>query len=121
MDLFRNVADAMQFAAEKMKKNGLFATDRFFCDVYAFEPGQFQGAHRHEGSDKVYVVLKGTGVFRVNEEERRLSEGAAVFCPAGSNHSVSNPGPERLALLVFMAPPPASPVGQVPAESRNQR
>lgn len=108
MELFRDVADAMQFGAEKMRKNSLFATERVFCDVYAFESGQTQSAHRHTDSDKVYFVLRGAGVFRVNGEERRLSEGAAVFCPAGSDHSVTNPGAERLALIVFMAPPPTA-------------
>lgn len=106
MDLFRQVADAAQFSTEKMKKNGLFATDRFFCDVYAFESGQSQAGHRHAGSDKVYYVLQGTGDFRVDAEQRRLGVGASIFCPAGSEHAVSNPGPDRLALLVFMAPPP---------------
>lgn len=108
MDVFRNVADAMQFRAEKMKKNSLFASERFFCDVYAFEPGQAQAGHRHAGSDKVYLVLEGRGDFRVDEASERLSAGAVVFCPAGSEHGVENPGPDRLALLVFMAPPPAS-------------
>jgi len=106
METFRRVADALQFSPEKMRKNGLFATERCFCDVYTFEPGQSQSGHRHAGSDKIYYVLEGTGDFRVDGAERRLGAGAAVFSPAGSEHSVTNPGPERLALLVFMAPPP---------------
>jgi quercetin dioxygenase-like cupin family protein len=106
MEVFRNVADALQFGADKMRKNSLFASERFFCDVYAFEPGQTQSGHRHAGSDKIYYVLAGTGEFRVDAEERRLGPGSVVFSPAGSEHAVSNPGPERLSLLVFMAPPP---------------
>lgn len=109
MEVFRSVADAFQFGAEKMKKNALFATERFFCDVYCFEPGQAQSGHRHAGSDKVYYVLEGSGDFRVDDAARRLSAGAAVFCPAGAEHAVANPGPERLVLLVFMAPPPTKP------------
>jgi quercetin dioxygenase-like cupin family protein len=108
MQTFRTVADALQFSAEKMKKNSLFATDRFFCDVYAFEPGQTQAGHSHAGSDKIYYVLQGTGDFRVDASERTLGPGSVVFCPAGSEHAVANAGPERLALLVFMAPPPQS-------------
>ena len=111
MDVFRIVADAARFDPGKMKKNPLFATERFFCDVYAFEPGQSQAGHRHAESDKVYYVLHGTGRFRVDDAERDLGSGAAIFCPAGSDHSVTNPGPDRLALLVFMAPPPEKPAG----------
>ncbi|MGH7821598.1 MAG: cupin domain-containing protein [Candidatus Binatia bacterium] len=108
MDVFRNVADVLEFSAEKMKKNGLFATERFFCDVYTFEPGQSQSGHRHAGSDKIYYVLEGSGDFRVGDAERRLGAGAVILSPAGSEHAVTNPGPERLALLVFMAPPPTA-------------
>jgi quercetin dioxygenase-like cupin family protein len=106
MENFRDIAEAVLFSPEKMKKNGLFATERCFCDVYTFEPGQAQTGHQHAGSDKVYFVLRGTGDFRVDREERRLSAGGVIFCPAGSDHAVTNSGPDRLALLVFMAPPP---------------
>ncbi len=106
MEKFRRTADAFEFGAEKMKKNALFASDRFFCDVYTFEPGQAQTGHRHAASDKIYYVLRGVGDFRVDDDARTLGAGDVVFCPAGSEHAVSNPGPDRLALLVFMAPPP---------------
>ena len=74
--------------------------------MYAFEPGQSQAGHRHAGSDKIYYVLQGSGEFSVDAESRMLGAGSVVFCPAGSEHAVANPGPDRLALLVFMAPPP---------------
>lgn len=35
-----NLSDYQQFSSEKMKKNNLFQTPRFFCDIYCFEPGQ---------------------------------------------------------------------------------
>lgn len=107
MERFRNLADVVEFSAAKMKKNAVFATERLFCDVYAFEPGQSQTAHAHAGSDKVYCVLAGAGRFLVDGEERTVPAGGAVLCPAGSEHGVTNPGPERLTLLVFMAPPPS--------------
>ncbi len=107
MDVFRTLPDLVEFSSAKMKKNAVFATERFFCDVYAFEAGQSQTAHAHAGSDKIYYVLSGTGAFRVDGAERMLGPGAAVLCPAGSEHGVSNPGPERLSLLVFMCPPPS--------------
>ncbi len=62
MSHFADVHAQARFAAEKMKKNNLFTTDRLFCDVYCFEPGQEQQAHSHAGSDKVYYVLSGTAV-----------------------------------------------------------
>ncbi len=107
MSSFKKLADASQFAAEKMKKNGVFETDRFFCDVYCFEPGQSQSAHTHAKEDKVYYVLEGKGVFQVGGEERELSAGEIALAAAGQNHGVINRSGERLKVLVFVTPKPA--------------
>ena len=61
MSNFKKLSEAMQFSPEKMKKNGVFETDRFFCDTYCFEPGQEQSPHTHGGQDKIYYVLEGQG------------------------------------------------------------
>ena len=97
------------FDAAKMRKNNLFETDRFFCDLYCLEPGQSQSPHAHPGSDKVYVVMEGEGTFRVGAQEESLEAGQAVLAPAGEIHGVVNDGPERLVCLVFMAPHPRPP------------
>jgi quercetin dioxygenase-like cupin family protein len=104
---FKRIGDAAQFSAEKMKKNGLFETDRMFCDLYCFEPGQSQPPHTHEGSDKVYFVLGGKGKFQIGGEEKELGENEIALAPSGLQHGVSNPGPGRLMLVVFMAPKPS--------------
>ena len=104
-----NFADAhaeSRFTPEKMKKNNLFTTDRLFCDVYCFEPGQEQTAHAHRGSDKVYYVIEGTARIRIGAEERAVGTGGAALAPSEVTHAVINPGPERLKLLVLMAPKP---------------
>jgi len=107
MENFKKLADAVGFAPDKMKKNGLFETDRLFCDLYCFEPGQAQNPHTHEGSDKVYFVLEGRGRFQIGQEEKELGEKELALAPSGQRHGVSNPGPGRLVLLVLMAPRPS--------------
>jgi mannose-6-phosphate isomerase-like protein (cupin superfamily) len=106
MDVFKDVRGAAAFSPEKMKKVNLFDTERMFCDVYGLHPGQEQTAHAHAGSDKVYYVIDGTGRFRIGDEERAVGSGTAILAPAGASHAVRNPGPDRLTLLVFMAPKP---------------
>ena len=106
MDVFKNVFSHIVFAAEKMKKVNLFTTDRMFCDVYCFEPGQEQTPHAHAGSDKIYYVLQGTAQVRIAQETQDLGPGGIALAPAGAEHSVCNPGPERLTVLVYMAPKP---------------
>ncbi len=106
MEVFKDLSLHFSFSPEKMKKVNLFDTERMFCDVYCFEPGQAQSSHCHPGSDKVYCVLQGKGLVRVGREEKELGPGQIALAPAGLEHSVQNLGPQRLVLLVFMAPKP---------------
>lgn len=102
-----SLANYQQFSSEKLKKNNIFQTERFFCDVYCFEPGQEQKSHRHDQQDKVYLVLEGQGTFQVGAEKRVLEPGQGTMAPAGEEHGVKNHTDRRLRVLVFMAPNPA--------------
>ena len=106
MSNFADVHASSRFAADKMKKNNLFTTDRLFCDVYCFEPGQAQTPHSHSGSDKVYYVIEGTARIRIGSDEREV--GAGVGGPGTGRRRARGhqPRPGRLKLLVLMAPKP---------------
>src|SRR5262245_32703241 len=106
MSNFKKLSDVMQFSPAKMKKNGVFETDRFFCDTYCLEPGQEPSPHNHGAADKFYYVLEGRGVFKVGDEERELGPGEIALAPAGANHGVCNRSQQRLVTLVFMPPKP---------------
>ena len=84
MDAFKHVPAQVAFATEKMKRVNLFTTERMFCDVYCFEPGQEQTPHAHAGSDKVYYILEGKGQVRVGDETKELGPGDIALAPAGS-------------------------------------
>lgn len=99
-----NWADFGQFSPDKMKKNNVFQTDRLFCDVYCFEPGQEQKGHVHGDQDKIYLVLEGQGTFHVGTEQRVLGPGQGTMAPAGEPHGVVNHTNGRLKVLVFVAP-----------------
>ena len=107
MENFKNIAQAMQFLPDKMKKNGLFDTERLFCDLYCFEPGQTQALHAHEGSDKIYFVVHGKALVQIGDSEKELGQNEIALAASGQRHGVKNPGPDRLMLLVFMAPKPS--------------
>ena len=111
--MWRNTLDAklvrseISFSEEKMKKNSLFDSPYLFYDAYCLLPGQAQKVHAHEGSDKIYYVLEGTGSFTVGDEEEALGEGHAVIARAGVPHGVRNATDQNLVLLVTMAPRPS--------------
>ncbi len=100
-----NLFGILDFSKEKLTKISVFSTENMSCDLYCFEAQQEQKVHTHEGCDKVYTVLEGTGIFSVDGEERTLMSGQIVLAPAGSAHGVRNPHPERLICLVHMSPP----------------
>jgi mannose-6-phosphate isomerase-like protein (cupin superfamily) len=103
----KRVDAEISFSEEKMKKNSLFDSPHLFYDAYCLLPGQSQKVHAHEGSDKVYYVLRGTGRFSVGGEAEDLGEGHAVIARAGAPHGVRNETREDLVLLVTMAPRPS--------------
>ena len=78
-----NLSTFQVFSADKMKKNNIFQTPRFFCDVYCFEPGQEQIGHVHGEQDKVYLVLEGNGTFQVGTDKQVLGPGQGTMAPAG--------------------------------------
>jgi quercetin dioxygenase-like cupin family protein len=102
----KQIFSHIAFHAQKMHKVNLFETERMFCDLYCFEPGQEQKTHTHTGSDKIYCVLQGRGTFHIGGESRELSQHTMVMAPSGVEHGVVNTSPERLVLLVYMAPKP---------------
>lgn len=101
-----NTSEQIRFSPDRMQKNNLFETPRFFCDVYCFEPGQEQKRHLHNGADKVYYVLEGEALISVGDEEATLTSGQAALAPSEIEHGVRNQSSRKLILLVFMAPNP---------------
>jgi quercetin dioxygenase-like cupin family protein len=101
------LSDFEQFTGDKMKKNNLFQTERFFCDLYCFEPGQEQKGHVHGNQDKVYIVLEGQGTFQVGTDRRVIDAGQGTMALAGEEHGVKNHTDRRLKVLVFVAPNPS--------------
>ena len=99
-----NISDYQLFSSDKMKKNNMFETPRFFCDIYCFEPGQEQKGHIHGEQDKVYLVLEGQGTFQVGLEKRVLGPGQGTMALAGEEHGVKNHTEQRLKVLVFVSP-----------------
>lgn len=106
MDI-RALSEAIAFNPEKMAKNVLFDSPHMFFDCYCLLPGQAQKVHAHAESDKVYLVMEGTGSFTIGEETRDLGPGHAVIARAGEPHGVANATEEPLVVVVTMAPRPA--------------
>ena len=75
MESFKKISDAMQFSAEKMKKNGIFETERFFCDLYCFEPGQTGTRAYARGLGQGLLCRQGEGLVSGGWEESSSVKG----------------------------------------------
>ena len=102
----KRVSSSAHFSPDKMGKSTVMRSEFLFVGLNAFEPGQEHAPHVHEGQDKLYFILEGSGVVRIGEETEVLSVGDAAYAPSGVSHSIRNPGPARLVTMVVLAPPP---------------
>jgi len=90
---------------DKFFKTTLWQSGQLTLGLNCLEPGQIQKVHAHGGADKIYYVLEGEGDFTIGDEQRIAKQGMLIVAPAGIPHGVTNNGPERLSLLVTIAPP----------------
>ena len=98
--------DHAAWRADKMGKSTLFQSARLLVGLNAFEPGQSHALHAHEGMDKVYQVVEGSGHFLLEGRELPMTAGDLLVAPSGVPHGVRNSSNARLLVLLFLAPAP---------------
>ncbi len=106
MNYFTDYREHVGVHPQKYHKATLFRSDRLLLGLNCLEPGQTQSVHSHADQDKFYFVVEGEGRFTVGEEVRTVGPGGTVWAPAGVDHGVTNPGAERLVILMGIAPAP---------------
>jgi len=94
------------YSSEKMGKSTLFSSERIMVGLNAFEPGQEHKLHAHEGMDKVYHVIEGSGVFVLEDRNLAMEAGVMLIAPEGVPHGIKNTGEGRLLVLAILAPSP---------------
>ena len=98
--------DHAVYSPEKMGKSTLFSSERIMVGLNAFEPDQEHKLHAHEGMDKVYHVIEGSGVFVLEDRNLAMEAGVMLIAPEGVPHGIKNTGEERLLVLAILAPSP---------------
>jgi mannose-6-phosphate isomerase-like protein (cupin superfamily) len=104
VNYFINWIEHASVNPERFFKTTLWQGEQVMTGLNCLEPGQTQSVHAHQGADKFYFVLEGSGRFTVGEEESEAGPGTLVIAPAGVAHGVTNTSAERLSLLVVIAP-----------------
>ncbi len=99
-------SERVSFDESRPAKADLWRGERLFAGLNCLLPGQAQAVHSHAAADKLYLVLRGRGVFQVGTDTFSAGEGTLVPARAGHPHGVRNESPEPLLLLTVIAPPP---------------
>ncbi len=94
------------FNPGKMGKSTIFKSEHILVGLNAFEPGQAHQLHTHKGMDKVYHVLKGKGLFLLDDQEIEMEAGLMLVAPDGVPHGIRNHSRDRLIVLAILAPTP---------------
>jgi quercetin dioxygenase-like cupin family protein len=102
--MFLNWHDFEGANPAKFFKATLWQGEHVMVGLNCLEPNQTQPVHAHDGADKFYFVVKGSGSFTVGDEVKTVEAGTVVIAPAGVPHGVTNNSTERLSLLVAIAP-----------------
>jgi mannose-6-phosphate isomerase-like protein (cupin superfamily) len=80
------------------------ALEQSGVSYFQLAPGfRFPFGHRHTEQEEVYVVISGTAVLRLDEDELELERLDAVRIPAGTIRAVQG-GADGCELLAFGAP-----------------
>ena len=106
MNYFLKWQDYVGSVTPKFYKTTLWQAEHVMVGLNCLEPGQTQAVHAHEGADKFYFVLEGSGRFTVGDQEKDEGAGSLILAPAGVPHGVTNIMNERLSILVVIGPPP---------------
>jgi mannose-6-phosphate isomerase-like protein (cupin superfamily) len=70
------------------------------CVDYMTIPAGTQfGVHIHDGSEELYVILKGTGMALLDGEEHAVGPGDYLMLKNLGAHGLRNDGPEDIELL----------------------
>jgi mannose-6-phosphate isomerase-like protein (cupin superfamily) len=67
-------------------------------------PGASVTQHHHEVIEEIYYVIEGEGVMRIDDEEREVEAGDAVYIPRFSRHTLTNTGNGPMKILLVCGP-----------------
>jgi mannose-6-phosphate isomerase-like protein (cupin superfamily) len=82
---------------------GITRSENLTLGIANLPPGGALREHRHT-QEEVYLVLEGSGLVRVGDEELIVEAGSAVFVPGDALHSCENTGTSDLRVAyVFPA------------------
>ena len=84
-------------------QHGDVSSDQLSISWVDVAPGSVQRPHRHK-PEQVYVIVRGRGRMRVENEEEDVSEGDLVWIPSNALHGIENRSGDVLSYISAATP-----------------
>lgn len=84
---------------------GQFGSNQMAITMVQGESGSEQPMHSHPEAEQVYVIVSGTGLMKVSDEEQEVTPGTLAFIPRGAKHAIRNTGRDPLLYVSATSPP----------------
>ena len=94
-------ARGTRFAAQTCEFGVMLGLYRLGAAIYVVPPGKTASPfHRHHTADELFVILSGSGDYRLGDERLPVKAGDCLGAPAGGQgHQIINTGSEPLRYL----------------------
>ncbi|WP_432405843.1 PocR ligand-binding domain-containing protein [Wukongibacter sp. M2B1] len=79
-------------------------TERMSVGLVKIFPKSKHVRHSHLGEEQILYTLQGTGVHKVNGEEKKIGQGMLLHCPPYSDHEVINTEDSDLIFMIIYTP-----------------
>ena len=82
-------------------QNADFKSNIDFVDRVVIPPGSTVGFHQHGNNEEMYIVLEGSGVMMIEEQEVGVRKGDMILNPPGGRHGLINNSDAAIDILVL--------------------
>ena len=89
-----------QISKRVMIKNGQIPNLTNFSQG-VFPPGELAPKHSHQDMYEVFLVERGSGTIKINDQPHRVEAGTCLTAEPGDAHEVINSGNEELVVTYF--------------------
>ena len=101
----REFGNGGKFEAQLGRVGGAIGARKLGCMLHKVRPGKTAFPyHAHHVNEEMYLILKGSGTYRLGNESYQVKEGDIFTAPSGDDstaHQLSNSGSEELHYLCF--------------------
>jgi len=108
MDIFNrkntyNTGDLKILSSYMLIGRGNTLTQNISVQISDIPVDSQQPPHKHE-PEQCYYIIKGKGLIKIEDEEKIVEPGDAIYIPSGKEHGIKNIGNEVLEYLTANTP-----------------